>query len=175
MTYRRKAGDLALVAHDEDCCRPNIGKLVRVAGPVGFNDRLRKDCWLIEPVRPERWHCVNVSGQPYQRVVTFASQVEHPDAWLLPIDPAIFPFHETAGRQAAGGGVKGLAVKTAPPPTPKPAPAPAPDGVAPWAKELLQAHGIPMAPRDHWIYAEGASATFLSRQGAGSRRARSKS
>ncbi len=128
MTYRCKAGDLALVVHDEDCCRPNIGKLVRVAGPVGFNSRLRKDCWLIEPVRPGPWHCVNRSGVPYRRVVTFASQVEHPDDWLMPIDPATFPLHGMAVRQATTGGLKGRPVKAAR--------VPAPDGVPVGAETL---------------------------------------
>ena len=128
MTYRCKAGDLALVVHDEDCCRPNIGKLVRVAGPVWFNSRLRKDCWLIEPVKPGPWHCVNVSGVPYQRVVTFASQVEHPDDWLMPIYPATLPLHGTAMRKATGRGWKGRPLKTAAVPTS--------DGVAPGAEAL---------------------------------------
>lgn len=142
MHLRCKAGELALIIHDEECCRPNIGKLVQVAGPVGFNSRLRKDCWLIEPVKPEPWHCVNVSGVPYQRVVTFANQVEHPDDWLLTIDPVIFRIRAATDHKTADQCLKHQTVRTAP----------APNGLAPWVKKLLDKHGIPMAPRNHWIY-----------------------
>ncbi len=94
MLLRCKEGDLALVIHDEESCRANIGKLVRVAGPVEYNKQLKKDCWLIEPVRKELWCCVSIRGVTYQRIVTFASEVEHPDAWLLPIDPELWNLDE---------------------------------------------------------------------------------
>ncbi len=86
MKFRCKPGDLALVTHDEDCCKGNIGRLVKIAGPIGYNRRLKKKCWLIEPVKPEPWFCVSVKGVPYQKLLTFENKVEHPDDWLLPID-----------------------------------------------------------------------------------------
>lgn len=94
MKYRCKPGDLALVTHDEECCKANIGRLVRIAGPIGYNRRLKKKCWLIEPVKSELWSCVSVKDKPYQRLVTFASNVEHPDDWLLPIDPKTWSLDE---------------------------------------------------------------------------------
>lgn len=94
MHLRCKEGDLALVIHDEESCKANIGKLVRVAGPVEYNERLNQYCWLIEPVHGELWWCVSVKGVPYQRVVTFASEAEHPDGWLLPIDPNLWDLDE---------------------------------------------------------------------------------
>ena len=95
MKLRCKSGDLALVIHDEDICRQNIGKLVRVAGPLGYNRRLKKQCWLIEPVKAELWQCLTTKQKHYQRVVTFANNLEHPDDWLLPIDPEIWdPIEE---------------------------------------------------------------------------------
>jgi hypothetical protein len=87
MKLRCKPGDLALIIHDEDSCQENIGKLVKVAGPLGYNQRLKKQCWLIEPVKAEMWQCVTVNGIHYARNVTFAGEAEHPDAWLLPIYP----------------------------------------------------------------------------------------
>lgn len=96
MKMRCKEGDLALVIHDEATCQENIGKLVRVGGPLGYNHRLKKYCWLIEPVKAELWRCINKRVQPYQRIVTFASEVEHPDNWLLPIDPEALDADETA-------------------------------------------------------------------------------
>jgi hypothetical protein len=87
MTLRCKQGDLALVIHEEESCRSNIGKFVRVAGPVDFNPILKKHCWLIEPVNQTPWCCINLKEELFERVVTFADRVEHPDEWLLPIDP----------------------------------------------------------------------------------------
>lgn len=89
MKMRCKDGDLALVIHDEETCRENIGKLVRVRGPLGYNRRIKQYCWLIEPVKADPWRCINNQVQPYLRVVSFASQVEHPDNWLLPINSEI--------------------------------------------------------------------------------------
>jgi len=86
MKLRCKEGDLALVIREDTGCDTNVGKLVRVAGPVEMNDR-GQQTWLIEPVKHEDWWSVSVAGEPYQRAVTFASRVEHPDDWLLPIDP----------------------------------------------------------------------------------------
>jgi hypothetical protein len=94
MKLRCKSGDLALVTHDEDMCRQNIGKLVRVAGPIEYNRRLKKQCWLIEPVKAELWQCVTTKVMHYQKIVTFASNLEHPDDWLLPIDPEAWSLDE---------------------------------------------------------------------------------
>lgn len=94
MKLHCKSGDLALVIHDEDMCRQNIGKLVRVAGPIGYNRRLKKQCWLIEPVKAELWQCVTTKVKHYQKFVTFASNLEHPDDWLLPIDPEAWNLNE---------------------------------------------------------------------------------
>ncbi len=99
MKLRCKNGDLALVVHDESSCAANIGKLVRVKGPLNVNARLRLVCWLIEPVKRELWHWVKTkSGKIQVEVVTFASNVEHPDAWLMPLRPSR-PSLRVAGRQ----------------------------------------------------------------------------
>lgn len=100
MALRCKEGDLALVIHDEDCCKGNIGKLVKVAGPLGRNPRLRKNCWLIEPVKNEPWWCISMLGVVSQRLITFSNRMEHPDDWLLPVDPKTWGFDETAEEHA---------------------------------------------------------------------------
>ena len=80
-------GDLALVVQDEDLGVANIGKLVRVKGPMNFNQQLRRVCWLIEPVKAEMWSWTTTAGVLKTGIVTFASNVEHPDAWLFPLRP----------------------------------------------------------------------------------------
>lgn len=80
-------GDLALVVQDEDVGVANIGKLVRVKGPMNFNQQLRRVCWLIEPVKAEMWSWTTTAGVLKTGIVAFATNVEHPDAWLSPLRP----------------------------------------------------------------------------------------
>ena len=87
MKFRCKSGDLALVLYDEPCCSENIGKVVEVRGPVQRNSRLKLMCWLIKPINRQLWHCVRNSGEHYTAYVTWTRQLEHPDAWLLPLRP----------------------------------------------------------------------------------------
>ena len=87
MNFRCKSGDLALVLYDEPCCSENIGKVVEVRGPVQRNSRLKLMCWLIKPINRQLWHCVRRSGEHYTAYVTWTRQLEHPDAWLLPLRP----------------------------------------------------------------------------------------
>jgi hypothetical protein len=90
MKRRCRAGDLALVVRDEDGCLANVGKMVRVKGPLRVNRRQRLVCWLIEPVKAEPWHwLVAATGKTRIEVITFASRIEHPDAWLVPLRPAL--------------------------------------------------------------------------------------
>lgn len=87
MNYRCKSGDLALVLYDEPCCSENIGKVVEVRGPVQRNSWLKLMCWLIKPINRQLWHCVRRTGEHYTAYVTWTRQLEHPDAWLLPLRP----------------------------------------------------------------------------------------
>ena len=88
MTLRCKEGDLALVIHDEPGCRSNIGRTVEVRGPVEINPRLGLHCWLIRPAGSNRSWRVENSGWILTQTVSWGSQIEHPDAWLLPIPPS---------------------------------------------------------------------------------------
>jgi hypothetical protein len=88
MQLRCKDGDLAVVIHDEVSCVDNVGKLVRVAGPLCLNRHLGLSCWLIEPVRAQAWRVADRFGDAKSvKNVTFGRRIEHPDAWLMPIRP----------------------------------------------------------------------------------------
>lgn len=81
---RCKAGDLALVIHDEPGCQMNIGRAVVVSGPVEIHPKYGPS-WLIQPTQQGVWAVtrqggVNMDTPPLHRV-------EHPDKWLLPLRP----------------------------------------------------------------------------------------
>ena len=86
MTLRCKDGDIALVTREEPGCEFNIGKLVRVAGPVSKNKQ-DLSSWFIEPLERRLWWCLSPVGELECRMATFNCRIKHPDAWLLPIDP----------------------------------------------------------------------------------------
>ncbi len=80
-------GDLALVIYDEPGCDENIGKVVRISGPVEINRELQLACWLIRPLHAHRWRVSTLQGELVTQRVTWKSRVEHPDKWLLPLRP----------------------------------------------------------------------------------------
>lgn len=84
MTLRCKEGDLALIVHDERGCESNIGRVVEVRGPVMLNSRLELMCWLIRPTVEEPW-CCEIGGRMYPLMVDWSSNMEHPDAWMIPL------------------------------------------------------------------------------------------
>jgi hypothetical protein len=86
MKVRCKPGDLALVVRDEPQCSENVGKLVRVRGPVQFSAHYGSlPTWLIYPVTSTDWQITDRLGRCLKRCVAVNDQVEHPDAWLLPL------------------------------------------------------------------------------------------
>ena len=85
METRCKAGDTALILFDEPDCLGNVGRLVKVHPTLQTNLRLRLDCWLIEPLDGLPWIIADVDGGIRHEVITQYSNVEHPDAWMLPI------------------------------------------------------------------------------------------
>lgn len=86
MQLRCKAGDLALIVHDEPGCESNIGHIVQVRGPVMHNPRLQLNCWLIKPVERQPWR-VETSGTISSEIVYWKSHIEHPDCWMVPLRP----------------------------------------------------------------------------------------
>lgn len=84
--FRCRAGDLALVIYDVPECLDNVGRIVRVRGPVMFSDRYGKWCWLIRPV-VKRPYMVERADGLHRCTVLWKHKVEHPDDWLLPLRP----------------------------------------------------------------------------------------
>ena len=89
MKRRCRAGDLAIIIKEEPGCEANIGRLVRVSGPI----LVRKSAgatWLISPVAGAPWSVIG-AGQGGGTVVTIArttaqlSGIEHPDRWMVPL------------------------------------------------------------------------------------------
>ena len=101
MNLRCKQGDLALVVYDEPGCESNIGRAVEVRGPVQTNPHLGVSCWLIRPAgSSRRWRVTHHLGGVRTQTVTWASLVEHPDAWLLPIPPLAEPESDESTEHA---------------------------------------------------------------------------
>ncbi len=86
MKCRCKPGDLALVVRDEPQCLGNVGKLVRVRGPVQRSAHYGDlPTWLIDPITAIDWLISERSGRTRNHRIVLKDQVEHPDAWLLPM------------------------------------------------------------------------------------------
>ncbi len=89
MKLNCRAGDLALVIHDEPICAKNIGRLVRIKGPLAYNSYYGRPCWLVYPIAPAPYYVLSkydkegVDG----RRITDQDRIDHPDAWLMPIRP----------------------------------------------------------------------------------------
>lgn len=87
MTLKCKPGDLALVIQEESCCQSNVGRMVRVRGPVQMSPRYGLDAWLIKPIHPDPWAVIRTDDTVVMQRVGWHHSIEHPDAWLLPIRP----------------------------------------------------------------------------------------
>lgn len=86
MKLRCKEGDLAWVTYDEDSCAANIGRLVRVSGPVWLSRQYGgKPTWLIFPVDRRVWSVLDGKGGTYRVLITAKHRIEHPDGWLWPL------------------------------------------------------------------------------------------
>lgn len=85
MRLRCKPGDLALVIYDTPPCRVNIGRTVRVFGPLNVT-RKNGACWLIQPTDGRKWAVEPPNGRVEMRDPPL-HMVEHADHHLLPIRP----------------------------------------------------------------------------------------
>ena len=81
---RCRPGDLAIVVRDEPGCEGNLGRIVEVDGPLQVNLKLGLACWLIRPICGVLW-TVTEPGGCRMEFVNGRSRIEHPDAWLLPV------------------------------------------------------------------------------------------
>lgn len=89
MAIRCKPGDIAVILYDEPECLANVGRLVRVHPTLQRNLNLNLDCWLIEPLQDDPWYVSEIYGTITVRPIKLSSQIEHPDAWMLPIQDGL--------------------------------------------------------------------------------------
>ena len=84
MNTKCKVGDLALIIRYELGCEANIGRLVNI---IKFNGtRLDKgQIWEIYPV--DGASMMFIERDRITLVCGDAKDIEHPDAWLMPIRP----------------------------------------------------------------------------------------
>jgi hypothetical protein len=98
MELRCSDGILALVIHDTVACRTNIGRVVQVRAPIRFNPDLGLLCWLIKPVILAPYF-VETRGRVRQQVLYWKTRVEHPDAWLLPLQNPEISLADLAAKE----------------------------------------------------------------------------
>lgn len=84
MKLRCRAGDLALVIHDEPSCKANIGRVVRLEGPAAYSSYYARYCWLIFPVDDRPWLVMRDNGAAKVRIRS-SDLIDHPDPWLMPL------------------------------------------------------------------------------------------
>jgi hypothetical protein len=84
MTLRCKDGDLAIIIRETPECADNFGRVVEVKGPPRWGIGYQLVSWRIRPVHPTPL-VVDDQGVITREIVDWASQVIHPDTWLLPI------------------------------------------------------------------------------------------
>ena len=111
MKLRCRAGDLAIIIKEELGCEANIGRLVRVSGPI-LERKSAGATWLISPVAGPPWSVIR-AGQGGGTVVTIAratvqlSGIEHPDRWMVPLrDDPTKCFDERTADCAADAGLQ---------------------------------------------------------------------
>jgi len=86
MKLRCKEGDLALIIREEPGCESNIGRIVKVRGPLEINAESQLPSWLIKPLIRQIWKVAGVKSVS-SGIVYWKSRIEHPDSWLLPLRP----------------------------------------------------------------------------------------
>lgn len=88
MRTRCRHGDLAIIIKEEVGCESNLGRFVRVSGPKRL-DAVQGVTWLIEPVtsHPFRYRKGGASGVVVVERGHDCRDLEHPDAWMIPVRP----------------------------------------------------------------------------------------
>lgn len=87
IALRCKDGDIAVVIKDTIDCRQNLGRIVKVRGPVRKLKQSGMVGWRIKPLHRLVWGVTELDGRSVQELVTWKSCVYHEDAWLMPIRP----------------------------------------------------------------------------------------
>lgn len=86
MNTRCKPGDLAIILYDVPSCTANIGRVVKVHGPLAI-DRAGHLTWLIMPVTDTPYLENDWDGNCIGAMRRGELYLEQPDAWMLPIRP----------------------------------------------------------------------------------------
>jgi hypothetical protein len=86
MNTRCQLGDLAIIAYDVPGCEYNIGRVVTVRGPaaIGYKGHLT---WLITPLTAEPYIVAIPEAGAFCFMEPDKMLVEHPDDWMIPVDP----------------------------------------------------------------------------------------
>jgi hypothetical protein len=80
-----KPGDLAMIIGDEESCIMNIGRIVRVHGPLAIIENYQ--CWPIVPIHSDPIMVREGSDLKLWHNVKLDDDICHVDAWLKPIPP----------------------------------------------------------------------------------------
>ena len=80
-----KPGDLAMIIGDEESCIMNIGRIVRVHGPLAIIENYQ--CWPIVPIHSDPIMVREGSDLKLWHNVKLEDDICHVDAWLKPIPP----------------------------------------------------------------------------------------
>lgn len=84
MKTRCRPGDLAIITRDEPGYEENIGRIVEVHGPAR-QDSVMGTSWLIVPVTRKPYAAMTRNGKLYAIEIKVSDEIEHPDAWMMPI------------------------------------------------------------------------------------------
>jgi hypothetical protein len=80
-----KPGDLAMIIGDETPCIANIGRIVKVHGPLTVIEG--HQCWGIVPLHPDPIIVREGTEIRAWHNVTLEDGICHLDAWLKPLPP----------------------------------------------------------------------------------------
>lgn len=84
MKTRCRPGDLAIIICDEPGYQENIGRIVEVHGPAR-QVPITGAAWLIVPVTRQPYAVKTKHGKLYDVEIKASDEIEHPDAWMMPI------------------------------------------------------------------------------------------
>ncbi len=84
MNLQCKPGDLAIITREDPGCEANIGRVVRVRGPIKIYGDVGAT-WLIASTTPEPWIYRVTDSNELHTDSTMPDDIEHPDAWMVPL------------------------------------------------------------------------------------------
>ena len=93
--YNCKSGDIAVITWDEASVFSNIGKLVRVDGPLGY-DPCYGLTWLITPIDQagDYFFIEEQEDNAVKKWKLNDDNIRHSDAWMRPLENTDDSFEE---------------------------------------------------------------------------------